>query len=267
MVTEELVEYIAAKNIVTTEEISKQVAEISGNERGNDYVYRKYMYPLLKKEYVDRIRQNLYHVTTPGKRNNTADGYLVASKIREDYYIAFHAALAFYGCAYSYRNQVHVAVQPIDRFDMFTYQNTEYTPYLTEDTSSGVVFEQYHGEEIRVASKERLFIECIDKPDYVGGWEEVLKSLWGLSGIDFNRLAELLLNKNNQTLLRRVGVVLEELSRRSLFYQHLEQDTMEKLQSHVEGGMRYLVNGEPGKADENWRLYIPANFWDYLRGI
>ena len=267
MITNELVEYIAQENVVNTEEIKQRVERIKGEEQESDYVYRKFIYPLLKKGYVDRIRQGLYYVTTPGKQDTMADRYLVASNIREDYYIGFHSALAFYGSAYSSRNQVHIAVEPEKRFDEFRYQNTVYTPYLTQDTSTGVCVEYYRGEEIRVASKERLFIECVEKPDYVGGWEETLKSLEALSGVDFPYLVELLLEKENQTLLRKVGLILEKLRERSLFYQHLSEETLDRLHESVTGGMRYLVPGEPGKPDETWRLYIPPGFWIYLRGI
>jgi predicted transcriptional regulator of viral defense system len=267
LITDELVEDIAQESVVTTEEIKQRVERIKGEDQESDYVYRKFIYPLLKKSYVERIRQGLYHVTTPGKQDTSADRYLVASKIREEYYIGFHSALAFYGSAYSSRNQVHIAVKPEKRFDEFRYQNTVYTPYLTQDTSTGVSVEYYRGKDIRIASKERVFIECVEKPDYVGGWEETLKSLEALSGLDFPYLTELLLEKENQTLLRKVGLILEKLRERSLFYEHLSEANLDRLHESVTSGMRYLVPGEPGKPDETWHLYIPTGFWTYLRGI
>ena len=71
--------------MVTAEGIKQRVERIKGEEQESDYVYKKFVYPLLKKGYVDRIRQGLYHVTTPGKQDTSADRYLVASKIREEY--------------------------------------------------------------------------------------------------------------------------------------------------------------------------------------
>jgi predicted transcriptional regulator of viral defense system len=266
MVREKLVEFISSRNIVTMEEITGEINRIIGCDQENAYVYKKFIYPLLKKKYVRRIRQNLYHVTTPGKQNSIADRFLVASKIRDDYFISFHSALDFYGSAYSYRNRVLVGVKPQDRFDRFQYQNTVYAPYLTNEIKMGVVSQFYLGDQINVCSKERLLLECIKHPRLVGGWEEVLKSLQSLSGLDFDLLVNYLINLGNQSLLRRVGLVLELLRDESLFYQHLDDETLSIIQNLVKGNVRYLEKGISGELNNKWLLYVPNDFKEHLRG-
>ena len=191
----------------------------------------------------------------------------MASMIREEYYIGFHAALEFYGVAYSYRNRVLIGVTPGDRFDVFNYQNTTYVPFLTEDTRTGVAVQSHLGRDVYVCSKERLLIECVKYPDRVGGWEEVLKSLQGLGGIDFDVLLDLLFVQNNQSLLRRVGLVLELLRETSLFYEHLDNDILGRIKNRVKGGPRYLEKSKSGELDSKWLLYISSRFRQHLRGI
>ena len=267
MVVNELVERVSTNRVVTTSELVAQVTDILGFEQENGYVYKKFIYPLLKKKYLTRIRRNLYHVTTPGYRDSIVDRFTLASQIRQRYYIAFHAALEFYGVAYSYRNHVHIGVTPRNRFDEFRYQNTIYAPFLTNDVETGVLHQSHRGRDVKVCSKERLLIECIKYPDRVGGWEEVLKSLQGLGGIDFDTLLDYLFLAENQSLLRRVGLVLELLREESLYYQHLEDSTIEEIQKRVEGNERYLEKGKIGALNKKWKLYVSNDFEQYLRGF
>lgn len=267
MVINKLVEYVSAKHVVTTSELVAQVTEILGSEQENGYVYKKFIYPLLKKKYLTRIRRNLYHVTTPGYRDSIVDRFTVASQIRQRYYIGFHAALEFYGVAHSYRNRVHICINPRNRFDEFSYQNTTYTPFLTNNVETGVLRQSHRGRDVMICSKERLLIECVKYPDRVGGWEEVLKSLQGLGGIDFDTLLDYLFLAENQSLLRRVGLVLEMLKGESLYYQHLENSTIEEIQKRVEGNERYLEKGKTGALNKKWNLYVSPDFEQYLRGV
>ena len=267
MVTSELIEHISTKQLVSSSDIVDKVSEITGIKQENSYVYKKFIYPLLKKRYLHRVRNNLYHVTTPGHSANIADRFTLASMIREEYYIGFHAALEFYGVAYSYRNRVLIGITPRDRFDVFNYQNTTYAPFLTKDIRTGVAVQTHLGKEVYVCSKERLFIECVNYPDRVGGWEEVLKSLQGLGGIEFNVLLDLLFMQNNQSLLRRVGLVLELLRETSLFYEHMDDDILGRIKNRVKGGPRYLEKNISGELDSKWLLYVSPRFRQYLRGI
>jgi len=114
---------------------------------------------------------------------------------------------------------------------------------------------------------ERLFVVCIKFPDRVGGLEEALKSLQGLGGIDFDALLDYLFLAENQSLLRRVGLVLEMLKGESLYYQHLEDSTIEKIQKRVEGNERYLEKGKIGALNKRWMLYVSGDFEQYLRGV
>jgi len=267
MVVNELVERISTNQVVTTPELVAHVTEILGPEQENGYVYKKFIYPLLKKKYLTRIRRNLYHVTPPGYRDSIVDRFTVASQIRQSYYLCFHTALEFYGVAYSYQNRVHIGVKPRNRFDEFSYQNTAYVPFLTDDVETGVVTQSHRGRDVAVCSKERLFIECVKYPDRAGGWEEVLKSLQGMGGIDFDTLPNHLFLAENQSLLRRVGLVLELLRDESLYYRHIEDSTIEEIQKRVKGNERYLEKGKIGTLNKKWMLYVSGDFEQYLRGV
>jgi predicted transcriptional regulator of viral defense system len=120
---------------------------------------------------------------------------------------------------------------------------------------------------VRVCSNERLLIECLDKPHLVGGWEQTLKSLETLGGVEYQRIPELLEILGNQKQARVTGFILELLRQHSIYHHHLPDDTLKTLEGMVEGQPTYLVEGVPGPLDKRWRLYIPEYFTGLLRGV
>ena len=50
----------------------------------------------------------------------------------------------------------------------------------------------HKNQKIIVSSPSRTFLDCIERPEYSGGWEECLKSLESLAGVKSNELKQLL---------------------------------------------------------------------------
>ncbi len=101
-VFDELYSQLAQARAVTLQDITRIAEKIMGRRLTTDYVYRKYVHSLQRRGYIHRIRRNLYAVRQPGQTQPTADRFLVASKIRDDYYLGYHTALEFHGTAYSF---------------------------------------------------------------------------------------------------------------------------------------------------------------------
>jgi len=94
-----------------------------------------------------------------------------------------------------------------------------------------------------------------------------LKSLQSLGGLDFEKVTDLAVAYDSEILLRRVGFILELLRGRSIFYEHLPEGVLTKLEDRVSGQPRYLFRGVPGALNARWRLYVPEGFEDKLRGV
>lgn len=267
--TEELYSNLLPIRIVTFEEIVQSTSRIAPRSTDRRYIYRKYVRKLVEAGKLQPIKKGLYAVLNPLEKpeKHETDKLLIASKIRKQYYLGFHTALEYYGSAYSSLNEAYICVQARDRFDPFHYKRFTFKPVFTKDTLSQITEKSYKSTLLRISSKERTFIECIDRVQYAGGWEECTKSLAGLGGIDFEKLVTLTLNRKKQILLRQVGYFLELLRDTSPFYEHLSQDLLSKLKAHVKGSPQYLVRGENGKLNSTWRLYVPRSFQEKLKGI
>jgi len=267
--TEELYSALLHMKVVSFDDVVEKAKSIIDAVPSRGYIYRKYVDRMIKNGKLQRIRKGLYIVLSPIEEpeRQVLDKLLIASKIRDEYYLGFHTALEYYGCAHSLHNEAYICVKIKDRFDPFQYKRFKFKPVFVEDTNLEVEQKQYQGSILRVSSKERTFLECVDRVQYAGGWEECLKSLEGLGGLDAEKLLKLLHTYGKDILFRRVGYVLELLKKHSPFYEHLNEHLLNEIEKHVTGPPRYLIYGETESLNKRWNIYIPRNFEEILRGI
>jgi predicted transcriptional regulator of viral defense system len=267
--TEALYNALLPMKIVNFNEVVKKALEIIEANKDRRYIYRKYVDRLIKMGKLQAIRKELYAVISPLEKTekHEVDKLLVASKIRQNYYLGFHTALEYYGCANSLLNEAYICVQPKDRFNSFHYKRFTFKPVFVKDVFSEIIEKPYYQTLLKVSSKERAFIECIHRVQYAGGWEECIKSLEGLSGLNFEKLLNLTLKQKSKTLLRRVGYVLELLKNTSPFYEHINEKLLNKIVEQTKGSPHYLIYGKKGPLNKKWNLYIPEDFEEKLRGI
>jgi len=266
--TEKLYLELLSLRVATFEDISEKVREITGKNFSSKYIYSKYVKRLMDEGKLKRIRRNLYVAIPPleNPEEYLPDKFLVASKLRENYYLSYHTALEFHGCAYSFFNEVYVAVNEEDRFDAFSYKNLKFKPVFQRDVETEVEVRKYLNHNIRVSSKERTFVDCVDRVEYAGGWEELIKSLQRLR-INFAKLEKVLMLYKKDVLFRKVGFVLEILRDTSVFYEHLTDDMLDNLRARVGRSPMYLFRAKPYYHDKKWNLYIPRNFRELVRGV
>jgi predicted transcriptional regulator of viral defense system len=267
--TEALYNALLPMKIVSFNDIVRQASKIIEGSANRKYVYRKYVKRLIETGKLQAIRKGLYAVLSPleEKENYEPDKLLIASKIRKEYYLGFHTALEYYGCAYSAFNEAYICIQPKDRFNPFNYKRFTFKPVFVKDIISQVLEKTYQTSLLKVSSKERTFIECVDRPQYAGGWEECVKSLENLSGIDTEKLISLTLRQTKKALPVRVGYFLELLKNRSPFYEHISDETLTKLKTKVRSPPQYLVRGKKNSLNKRWNLYVPEGFEEELRVI
>lgn len=267
--TEELYSVLLSMKVVSFDEIVEKAKSIIEAVPSRRYIYRKYVDRLIKKRKLQRVRRGLYIVLSPIEKPEThvVDKLLIASKIRNDYYLGFHTALEFYGCAHSFYNEAYICVKMKDRFDSFQYKRLRFRPVFVEDTDLEVEEKRYQENLLRISSKEKTFLECIDRVQYAGGWEECLKSLEGFRGLDFEKLVSLLHKYERDILFRRVGYILELLKKHSPFYEHLNEHLLNEIEKQITGPPRYLISREKGPLNKRWNLYLSRDFEEILRGI
>jgi predicted transcriptional regulator of viral defense system len=267
--TEALYNALLPMKIVNFDDIVKKALGIIEANQSRRYIYRKYVDRLIKMGKLQPIRKELYAVVSPLEKpeKHEVDKLLIASKIRQNYYLGYHTALEYYGCANSLLNEAYICIQAKDRFNPFHYKRFTFKPVFVKDTTSEIIGKPYNKTLLKVSSKERTFTECIDRVQYAGGWEECIKSLEGLSGLNFEKLLNLTLKQGRMSLTRQIGYVLELLKNRSPFYEHLNEKSLDKIAKKTRGLPQYLIHGKSGPLNKKWNLYVPEDFEENLRGI
>ena len=264
---ENLYAELYTKRIFTLNEAIQTAQKLTSEKHTRSYISSKYLNPLVKSGKLVKPRRGLF-IAAPPSGEYSVDKLLLASKIRENGFLGFHSALEYYGCAYSATNEAYICVEPRHRFKDFSFDGYSFKPVYVKDAGFEVTQHEYRGHQIRVSGRERLLLDCVSRPKYAGGWEECLKSLEGLGGLDFERLANILEGGyGGQTVIRRAGLVLEILRGSSVFYRHLQEEALTRVERLVEGGRRYLTPRSEGHLVKRWGLIVPDDFRGFLRAV
>ena len=208
-----------------------------------------------------RIRRGLYAVVPPGTDADLVvpDPYLVATKLREDAVVAYHAALAFHGSAYSVWSRVHYLTAA--RVRSFVFRGQTYVGVQAPlpvralpDFGGGVVVRPHAGGEVRVATLERTLVDLLHAPEHGGGWEEIWRSLEMVEYFDLGAVAEYALRLGSALTAARVGFFLDQ--HREAW--RVEEAHLEPLRRAAPAQPRYLGSErEPGRLVRRWNLVVP----------
>ncbi len=279
-ITEQIHFEMLERDVATFDEIVDITRRVIRRPVTRSYVSRKFLSRLQKDGKVRNLRRGLYYAVLPSRnsRNKQPDRMLIASRVRPDGFIGYHTAIEFYGSAHSLLyNQAYTCILEDDRFRPFSVSDVRFRPVIVSDSTTGVGWQHWRGTRVRVSSRERTLIDCVERPEYCGGWEELLYSALTLREIRFNHLMQFLKRRDNQVLLRRVGLVLETLRQFSpIIRESISESQLERMASEVKGPPRYLFGTKErtpfygGRRkldfDHRWNLYVPEWFRMILSG-
>ena len=129
--------------------------------------------------------------------------------------ISHYAALEFHGKAHSVHNTYTVQSAQQIRDLQFRGQHFKQMAFprnLRETKQEHLATEMVdrQGCDIRVASMERCLVDCLDRPDLVGDWEEVWRSLESIEFFDLDLVMRYVLALGNATTAAKVGFFLDQ---------------------------------------------------------
>ncbi|MFQ5832012.1 MAG: type IV toxin-antitoxin system AbiEi family antitoxin [Candidatus Thorarchaeota archaeon] len=276
--TEQIYFQMLDKEVVTLDDVERIARKVLHRRASRAYLGSEFLTRFRREGKIRSIRRGLYHVVLPVSDTKAPDLFLVASKVRPSSFLGFHTALEFYGSAHSlYYNESYVCGPEANRFRPFSLYGVRIRPVVVRENESGIAKHRHHKEDIRVSSKERTVIDCVERPEYCGGWEEVLNSLMRLDGLRFRVIRQLLLERENQFLLRQVGIVLEILREASpLIREAISNRQLLRLAEFVQGPARYFFRNKANTPyyrgrkslifSKRWRTYVPVWLTTILGG-
>jgi len=234
-----------SRRVINTDDVKEILGE---SHRSVDYITN-----LREKGYFQKIKKGVYAVVPPNLvgEDFNPDKFLVAGKVKDDYYISHHSALELHGMAQSTYNRVWVTTKnPAKHFD---YKSISYR-FITTKYYFGITEVNRQGTKIKVSDREKTFLDCTRKIKYVGGLEELMKSLNNFPSLNWEKLLNYLGRFGENKLFQKTGFILDNLEFK------VPEELKEKLSKEVSNKTYYLDKNKESRHVKEWNLMVPKNF-------
>lgn len=234
------------------------------NDMGNGHTAYNLLTRAVRKGLAERVMRGVY-VSRAGRfSQGEPDPYLVAAAVSRDAVVVYHSALELHGLAHSPSRRVQFTTARTT--SDFTYRELEFRPYhpprsLSPDGAvQSTTLVSRPGGVVRVTTRERTLVDCMNHMNRSGGPEEVLRSLSSLPYVDASNVLAYLKELESPTATARVGWLLDQ--RADDWY--VSSDALTEMRTSLGRGPYYLTAAN--EADTwvpSWRLYLPRDA-DYL---
>ena len=237
-----LLPFLHQKLLFSTEDIAREL----GNTRSAATLLGRYQH----QGYISQVRRGLYCVNNLATQQPEANKFQVASAITSTSYVAYHAAMEYHGLAHQiYYN---VAVGSEQGFNSFEFDGNFYTR-LNAPIHIGID-EPIADKHVRVTTVERTIVDCIDRIDLCGGWEELVNCLQSVTYLREEPLMMILQAYEKIALYKKVGFLLEQLQL------PVSQTFIDACRKYAKDSVMYLTSdGSSDTFNAAWRLYAPHN--------
>lgn len=252
----EIREFLEHHPVFTLEEFRKELSMENGGREASDMIqYNKSM------GRVGMVKEGLYYAIRPGQSAQTApvDPFLLASKLAPDGVLSYHTALDLLGFGHSAFNTYYCfsnRFRPALRFrrDHFRVVVTPEKLQKKSQELFGTEKVERQGVKLIVTGKERTLVECLEKPQNCGGFEEMYRSLEKVPFIQPDILLTYLDLREQKNLYARVGFFLEQ-HRDDL---HVEESLSRQLLQNVPAQPVYWTQHRKGGVlMKRWNLIVP----------
>lgn len=238
----DLLPFIHRKLLFTPADLAQQL----GSMRSAQTLLARYQH----QGYVSKVRRGLYCANNIATLLPEVNKYQVASAITPSSFVAYHAAMEYHGLAH----QVYydVAVGSEQAFNPFDFDGNHYNCYhLPISVGLDVPIADAH---VRVTGVERTVIECIDRIDLCGGWEELVNCLRSVQYFREEQLIIILRLYGKTALYKKVGFLFEQLKL------PVPDSFIEACRQYAKDSVTYLTSdGSSDTFYASWRLYAPGN--------
>lgn len=217
----------------------------------------------VQKAHITRIRRGYYAVTATQLNQNADDIFLISGRTSNTSIIAYHTALAFHGAAYSLLNTAYlINDKPMAPFE---FQGVNYKPILAPKAllpNAALSETKDHdrfGLTIRVTSIERTFVDCLDKPQFSGGYEEIWQAANMIDFLDVERTIAYANQLGNATTIAKLGFFLEMHQEQF----QIDDQVLVKLEKNKPKGIHYISRSSSNNHYERrWNLMVPKTIKD-----
>lgn len=216
------------------------------------------LYKYKKRNIITRIRKNVYLPTNPDDGYVDENKYEIGCSSVADSYLSYHSAMEYYGWQNQVFNRIYLSAPK--RFRPFEFDFVEYA-YAPDKLRQGIIKPETD-KQIYVTDLERTVIDCADRLDLAGGYEEFIYNLEFVRNVDEGKLLFYLSLYDKQALYQRAGFLLSLFKDRM----HLSDDFFKQCKAKTGKSTRYLTaRPESDTYMPEWKICVPQYLLSLIR--
>jgi len=237
-------------------------------EKSSIDAVKKLMRDMVKRGLLLRLKDGIYWIIPYEQESETyfpnwhlVPEYLVGNS---KYYIGYYSALEIYSLITQpalreqivVNNQIKPSSMKIKGHKFqFIYHNSNHFFGIKNTWIDSF-------NKVPCSDLEKTFVDCLYKPDYAGGITEIVKALFkSKDKIDYDKLLEYCIKFNAQSVIKRLGFILETL--------RIHTPILEKLQ-HLKTASYILLEPsyeKKGKLIKKWSIQQNIEISDITSSI
>jgi predicted transcriptional regulator of viral defense system len=184
------------------------------------------------------------------------DPLQLISTLSQNITFCYHSALMIHGLSrYAVTSEYYVHGN-ISRLRSYL-KNISVKNVKLQVPDLGILKMPWKNIEINVTSIERTMIDCIHKPSYAAGWENVVHALRSVEPLDEQKTLDILKSLSKPILFAKVGYTLENFQDNW----NISQNTINTLKLYVSRTPVRFFREYPGKLNSNWNLFVPEDLF------
>ncbi|MDR2302392.1 MAG: hypothetical protein LBF38_10175 [Deltaproteobacteria bacterium] len=208
----EIKEFLEAKPVFTKWDIDDY---LRGRANGESFSRVTLVARLRRRGQVVMVRRGLF-VSVPGGENPDSfrvDHVGVAGLLTPDAVISYRSALEYRGLVEPENYEItYSAARPLTQFGFrgVVYRGVKFPKSLIRTARQNFMVDSIEVSQglLRVTGLERTFVDIIDRPDLVGGWDQALGLLDHLNDLDLDAVVDYTKALGNSTTAAKVGYYL-----------------------------------------------------------
>ena len=217
-----------------------------------------YLYKMNKKGLIKRTKNGIY-IRYPdliqfNQKKFVEDPIFLLKYQVDPYFISYYTALQIHGLAQRTSNVYYVTTtKKINSFESQHYIIKIVT--TLERYFFGFIQLNYGAEKFYVSDVERTVLDILNRPEYAGGFQEVIMSILDIPELDFQKLYKYLQNFDKKILYHRIGYLFDS----PVFHETFDvpETFLQKVKKNIRSINYFNNSNKIGNFNKDWNLIVP----------
>ncbi|MFW6159915.1 MAG: type IV toxin-antitoxin system AbiEi family antitoxin domain-containing protein [Acidobacteriota bacterium] len=133
---------------------------------------------------------------------------------------------------------------------------------LTKKRFFGFKEINYREENVLVSDLERTIVDVMNRPEYAGGYEEIIRPFQDVENVDWKRLLKYLERMGEKILFDRIGFVFDMLGE----FVDTPDEFLKELDRRLSDNIYYFEKNRKGAYVKKWRIIVDKRLENVIKG-